>query len=172
MSECEEIGLLKMDFLGLKTMSILRECVTDINNIYGKDMKIADIPINDVESYKTISKGKTTGVFQLESAGMKSFMTELYQDINKKIKIVKDKKLSKIEEDEELERLGDYLFERLVAGISLYRPGPIDEIPNYIKNMINPDSIVYDTKELEDILNVTYGIIVYQEQVILMKTIR
>ena len=170
MSECEEIGLLKMDFLGLKTMSILRECVTDINNIYGKDMKIADIPINDVESYKTISKGKTTGVFQLESAGMKSFMTELYQDINKKIKIVKDKKLSKIEEDEELERLGDYLFERLVAGISLYRPGPIDEIPNYIKNMINPDSIVYDTKELEDILNVTYGIIVYQEQV--MATVR
>lgn len=166
MGECEEIGLLKVDFLGLKTMTVLKENVDDVNSIYGLDLEINTVPINDPLTYLNISKGKTAGVFQLESNGMTSFMTKLFQDVAGKIAhIDKDKKLSKEDKEKSYSDLGNVLFERLIAGISLYRPGPMDEIPRYIDGMLNPSHIMYDTPELQDILNVTYGVIVYQEQV-------
>lgn len=165
MGTVEELGLLKMDFLGLKTMTVLDENVKDINEVYEKNMKIDDIPINDPLTYENIAKGKTVGVFQLESSGMTSFMTKLFQDVTKKINEINKKHLSKEDKEIEYAKLGNVLFERLIAGISLYRPGPMDEIPRYIDGMLNPTHIVYDTPELENILNVTYGVIVYQEQV-------
>ena len=164
MGECEEIGLLKMDFLSLRTMTILQESVSDINNLYKKDISIDDIPLFDAKVYEHISKGNTTGVFQLESAGMTSFMGQLFQDVS--VEINKIKKLSKTKADIEFDNLGNQLFERVIAGISLYRPGPMDEIPNYIKGMLSPANVKYETPMLENILKTTYGVIVYQEQVI------
>ena len=149
--EVEQMGLLKMDFLGLRTMSVIDETLQDINKKRTASSQEAytleNIPMFDLSAYKHISEGKTAGVFQLESDGMTSFMKQLFQDI-----------------DSLDETNGVELFERLIAGISLYRPGPIDEIPNYINNMINQDDIHYDVDKLEPILNNTYGIIVYQEQ--------
>lgn len=158
MSEVEELGLLKMDFLGLKTMTVLQECVEDINRMYGKNLTIDTIPINDPKVFDFISKGLTKGVFQLEGAGMTSFMKDLFQDVHSKL--IQIKKSDK----EALEKFGEELFERVIAGISLYRPGPIGEIPNYIKGMLDSHNITYDTPELENVLNTTYGVIVYQEQ--------
>ncbi|WP_415286279.1 DNA polymerase III subunit alpha [Clostridium perfringens] len=149
MAECEEMGVLKMDFLGLRTMGVFSLTIKYINEKRIKEGKkpltLSDVPINDVNVYKYISQGNTFGVFQLESPGMTSFMEQLFQDVNKNSN-------------------GDELFERLIAGISLYRPGPIDEIPNYIKNMLNPNDIVYDMPQLKSILSNTYNVIVYQEQ--------
>lgn len=160
MFECEECGLLKMDFLGLRTMGVINRALVDINRKRKKEGKPAltykDIPINDPVVYDFISKGNTQGIFQLESAGMTSFMKELLQDAGKYIKL-------KTKED--LEKFGNELFERIIAGVSLYRPGPMDEIPNYINNMLHPDQIVYELPVLKNILESTYGIIVYQEQV-------
>lgn len=208
MTECEEIGLLKMDFLGLKTMAILQESVDDINKIYGLNMTIDDIPRDDPAVYSHIAKGYTKGVFQLESPGMTAFMVKLFQDVSKKIsdiehevlsnipstvnlpksvglsnldKAIKElhdnnKTLSKAEFDKyeellkKLAEFGNVLYERLIAGISLYRPGPISEIPTYIDGMLNPTHISYLAPQLESILNVTYGVLVYQEQV--MTTVR
>lgn len=170
MGECEEIGLLKMDFLGLKTMTILQEGVEDINRIHGLNMTIDDIPLNDVHVYEHISKGHTKGMFQLEGAGMTSFMTQLFQDVSKEIAKIKALPLSEDGQKEAYANLGDQLFERMIAGISLYRPGPMDEIPNYIKGMLNPSTVKYDTPMLEPILKTTFGVIVYQEQV--MQTVR
>lgn len=170
MGECEEIGLLKMDFLGLKTMTILQEGVEDINRIHGLNMTIDDIPLNDVHVYEHISKGHTKGMFQLEGAGMTSFMTQLFQDVHSEIAKIKALPLGVEGKEEAYAKLGDQLFERMIAGISLYRPGPMDEIPNYINGMLNPAMIKYDTPMLEPILNTTYGVIVYQEQV--MQTVR
>lgn len=148
MTECEDLGLLKMDFLGLKTMTHIANTLEAIKKNRGIDMKFVDIPIDDKDSYELLAKGLTSGLFQLESEGMRSFMTRLFGDIftNKNI-------------------TNEELFERLTAGISLYRPGPIDYIDDYLAGMRNSRSITYDTKELEPILKSTYGIIVYQEQV-------
>lgn len=160
MSECEEMGLLKMDFLGLRTMGVVGRALTDINPKRLKEGKEAvdflGIPTDDVKVYDFISKGNTEGVFQLESGGMTSFMKELFQDVHD---YVGNKNVT------EQKKIGRQLFERTIAGISLYRPGPIDEIPNYVKNMLNTQNITYETPQLESILNTTYGIIVYQEQV-------
>ena len=136
MTTIERLGLLKMDFLGLRTLTVIRDAVNNIKMTQGIDIDMDSIDMNDPETYEMISKGDTDGVFQLESAGMKEFMKEL--------------KPSSIED--------------IIAGISLYRPGPMDSIPQYIANK-NSGSIIYKHPLLENILNVTYGCIVYQEQV-------
>ena len=126
----EELGLLKMDFLGLRTLTVIQ------NAIHGA-FDVHDIDYNDKEVFDMISSGHTEGVFQLESAGMKNFM----------------------------KGLKPHSMEDIIAGISLYRPGPMDFIPKYIEGKNNQDNIQYDCKELEPILAPTYGCIVYQEQV-------
>lgn len=176
MSEVEELGLLKMDFLGLKTMSIIGRAIESINKNTGGNLKYLEIPFNDPYVYNEISKGKSYAVFQLESPGMRSFMTDLYSDVENKIKTIESKhKVKGFNNPEgkgdkeafmsEMKVFGQELFERLIAGVSLYRPGPMDYLPNYLKGMKNPDEIVYLTPMLEDILEPTYGTIVYQEQV-------
>ena len=126
----EELGLLKMDFLGLRNLTVIK------NAIEGK-LSLEDISYDDHNVFEMISAGKTEGVFQLESAGMKSFMKELKPES----------------------------LEDIIAGISLYRPGPMDFIPKYIAGKNDKNNIVYDCPELEPILSPTYGCIVYQEQV-------
>ena len=137
MTTLEELGLLKMDFLGLRTLTVIQNAVNLINRRREAPLNMHDIDYDDAKVYEMIASGKTEGVFQLESAGMKSFMKEL--------------KPSSLED--------------IIAGISLYRPGPMDFIPKYIKGKQNQASIVYDCPELEEILAPTYGCIVYQEQV-------
>lgn len=159
MGECEEIGLLKFDFLGLRTESVIKETLSDIKKVYGKEIGNYDIPINDVNVYANLlAKGKTEGVFQLESDGMTSVITQMYQDVPSCMKGMNEK---------ELNDFGYELYERNVAAVSLYRPGPMDEISTYINGMLDPTKVVYDTPELESILNTTYGVLVYQEQVML-----
>lgn len=142
MTTLEELGLLKMDFLGLRTLTVMNDAVKMAKANRGVDIDLDKIDFNDKEVYKMIGEGKTCGVFQLESPGMTSFMKELKPDS----------------------------LEDIIAGISLYRPGPMAEIPKYIEGKRNPDKVTYITKELEPILNVTYGCLVYQEQV--MQTVR
>ncbi len=137
MTTLEELGLLKMDFLGLRTLTVIQDAVNLINKKSKTPLNIEKINYEDPKVYEMISAGKTEGIFQLESAGMTSFMKELKPSC----------------------------LEDIVAGISLYRPGPMDFIPKYIKGKKNQQSIVYDTPELEEILAPTYGCIVYQEQV-------
>lgn len=137
MGTLEELGLLKMDFLGLRTLTVMRDAVDMIKKGRGIDIDLDKIDFNDKEVYKMIGEGKTVGVFQLESPGMTSFMKELKPDN----------------------------LEDIIAGISLYRPGPMSEIPRYIEGKRNPEKTHYETPELESILNVTYGVMVYQEQV-------
>lgn len=174
MVECEEMGLLKMDFLGLRNLSVISGALKLINKKREKEglkpLKMDDIPITDPYAYKHIQAGNTLGVFQLESAGMTDLVSKTYLDIEEYVK--------KYDENPIVDENGigvyseefDALFERLIALISLYRPGPMDEIPNYLRNMANPDSIEYDIPEMEELLSNTYGIIVYQEQV--MHTVR
>ena len=133
----EELGLLKMDFLGLRTLTVIRDAVDLIYKNYNKKIDIDSLDTNDPNVYKLIGEGKTTGVFQLESAGMTQFMTELKPTT----------------------------LEDVIAGISLYRPGPMEQIPRYIRNKNNTGKIKYHHPLLENILNVTYGCMVYQEQV-------
>ena len=137
MVQLEELGLLKMDFLGLRTLTVLKDAVKNIKASKGINVDIDHIDLNDKKVLDFIGTGKTEGVFQLESAGMQNFMKELRPQS----------------------------FEDIVAGISLYRPGPMDFIPDYIKGKNNPQDIHYMTSELESILEPTYGCIVYQEQV-------
>ena len=137
MTTLEELGLLKMDFLGLRTLTVIQNAVKLINRRRETPLDIYDIDSADPKVYEMIAAAKTEGVFQLESGGMKGFMKEL--------------KPSSLED--------------IIAGISLYRPGPMDFIPRYIKGKQNQSSIVYDCPELEEILAPTYGCIVYQEQV-------
>ena len=127
----------KDGFSGLRTLTVLKDSVKNIKASRGIDVDIDHIDFNDKGTLDFIGTGKTEGVFQLESAGMQSFMKEL----------------------------SPQSFEDIVAGISLYRPGPMDFIPNYIKGKNNPKEISYVTPELESILEPTYGCIVYQEQV-------
>lgn len=174
MVECEEMGLLKMDFLGLRNLSVIAGALKLINKDRVKKglplLGMNDIPITDPYTYKHIQAGNTVGVFQLESPGMTDLVSKTYLDIDRFVK--------KYEENPEVDEKGvgvfseefDALFERLIALISLYRPGPMDEIPNYLRNMANPKDIEYDIPEMEDLLSNTYGIIVYQEQV--MHTVR
>lgn len=133
----EHLGLLKMDFLGLRTLTVIRDTIENIKKNHGTTIDISKIDFDDQAVYKMISDGDTDGVFQLESGGMQSFM--------------KDLSPSSIED--------------IIAGISLYRPGPMDSIPRYVANKKNPDNITYKHPLLENILDVTYGCIVYQEQV-------
>lgn len=160
MSECEECGLLKMDFLGLRTMGVINRALVDINNKRRQEGKpeltYSDIPINDPAVYDFIAKGNTSGVFQFEGAGITTFVKDLFQDAGT---------YTKLQTQDELDQFGNELFERLIAGVSLYRPGPMDEIPNYLANMTNPSQITYETPLVEGILKNTYGVIVYQEQV-------
>ena len=137
MVQLEELGLLKMDFLGLRTLTVLKDAVKNIKASTGIEVDIDHIDYNDKKVLDFIGTGKTEGVFQLESTGMQNFMKELKPQN----------------------------FEDIVAGISLYRPGPMDFIPDYIKGKNNREEIVYVTPELESILEPTYGCIVYQEQV-------
>ncbi len=154
MTTLEELGLLKMDFLGLRTLTVIHDAVDMVNRRlqkmdqqseeFQKAMSIHSVPLNmeqidmaDSKVYELIASGKTEGIFQLESPGMKNFMKELKPEN----------------------------IEDVIAGISLYRPGPMDFIPKYIQGKKNKDSVTYDCKELEPILEPTYGCIVYQEQV-------
>lgn len=137
MTTLEELGILKMDFLGLRTLTVVENAVKEIKRNYGIDVDIDNIGDDDPEVYELISQGKTEGVFQLESGGMKQFMKEL--------------KPTRLED--------------LIAGISLYRPGPMDFIPKYVKGKNSGEEIQYTSPKLEPILKNTYGCIVYQEQV-------
>ena len=137
MTTLEELGLLKMDFLGLRTLTVIQDAVKLASRSSGKDINMEQIDYNDKAVLDSIGTGRTDGIFQLESGGMKSFMKEL-----------KPQNL-----------------EDIIAGISLYRPGPMDFIPQYIKGKNHTDNITYDCPQLEPILAPTYGCIVYQEQV-------
>ncbi len=137
MTTLEELGLLKMDFLGLRTLTVIRDAVELASRSAGREINMDTIDYDDQAVYDSIGSGRTDGVFQLESGGMKNFMKEL-----------KPRSL-----------------EDIIAGISLYRPGPMDFIPQYIKGKNHPDLITYDCPQLEGILEPTYGCIVYQEQV-------
>ena len=132
----ERLGLLKVDFLGLRTLTVIRDTLALLRE-KGLQLNSLDIPMNDPEVYAMISAGQTDGVFQLESSGMRSFLMNM-QPQN---------------------------FEDIIAAISLYRPGPMDSIPTYIANRKNPEKIQYLHERLEPILSVTYGCIIYQEQV-------
>ena len=136
MTSLEELGLLKMDFLGLRNLTVIDETEKYIKR-NSPDFSIEKIPLDDSETYNMMGKGKTLGVFQFESDGMKNV----------------------------LRQLGPRSIEDLTAVLSLYRPGPMDSIPKYIENRHNPEKIIYDTPLLKPILDVTYGCIVYQEQV-------
>lgn len=137
MTTLEELGLLKMDFLGLRTLTVIQDATRMASKRTGKTIDIDKIDYDDSAVYASLGTGKTDGVFQLESSGMKGFMKEL-----------KPKNM-----------------EDVIAGISLYRPGPMDFIPQYIKGKEHPENITYDCPQLEEILKPTYGCIVYQEQV-------
>lgn len=134
MGTLEELGLLKMDFLGLRTLTVMKDAVELVKESKNIDIDLDHIDFDDKEVYKMIGEGKTVGVFQLESPGMTNFMKDLKPDN----------------------------LEDIIAGISLYRPGPMAEIPRYIENKRNPENIEYLTKELEPVLDVTYGVMVYQ----------
>ncbi len=137
MTTIERLGLLKMDFLGLRTLTVIRDAVEHIKNNYGIKVDTGNLGFDDRAVYEMISAGETDGVFQLESSGMKQFMKELKPNS----------------------------LEDIIAGISLYRPGPMDSIPLYIANKNNKGVVKYKHPMLEHILDVTYGCIVYQEQV-------
>ncbi|MBR6033237.1 MAG: DNA polymerase III subunit alpha [Clostridia bacterium] len=136
MTTLEELGLLKMDFLGLRTLTVIDDAIKYVKQNRGIDVEF-DKEMNDPKVYKLWAEGKSLGIFQFESQGMTNFMKELKPDG----------------------------LEDIIAGVSLYRPGPMDQIPRYIKNKLHPDNIEYTHPALEPILHVTYGCMVYQEQV-------
>lgn len=142
MTTLEELGLLKMDFLGLRTLTVIRDALDlielnrDIKG-YTDHIDFSKMEYDDDEVFETLSQGNTLGVFQLESSGMRNFMKQLKPNS----------------------------FEDIVAGISLFRPGPMDSIPTYIENKNNPEKVTYINDKLRPILEVTYGCLVYQEQV-------
>ena len=137
MTTLEELGLLKMDFLGLRTLTVIQDSLKMIKANHGRDIVFSEMKYDDPLVYENLSAANTLGVFQLESGGMRQFLKELRPDD----------------------------FEEIIAGISLYRPGPMESIPLYIKNKNNPDQIEYIHEKLRPILEVTNGILVYQEQV-------
>lgn len=135
--EVEEVGMLKMDFLGLRTLTDIKKAKDYIYETTGNVVDFEKLGYDDINVYKLIGSGETDAVFQLESAGMKSFMKQLQPES----------------------------LEDIIAGISLYRPGPMDSIPQYVESKKNPEKVTYLHPMLEPILNVTYGCLVYQEQV-------
>ena len=136
----EEVGMLKMDFLGLKTLSIIKECLSNIKKSRGIEFDIEQIPIDDEETYRLYSRGDTTSVFQFESPGMKKWLKELVPN----------------------------RFEDLIAMNALYRPGPMDYIPSFVARKHGREPISYDLPDMEEFLQDTYGVTVYQEQVMLL----
>lgn len=139
-SVIEETGLIKMDFLGLKTLSIIKEALENIKQTTGEDVDISTISLEDPKTYELYSQGKTTGTFQFESAGMQKYLKELQPS----------------------------KFEDLIAMNALYRPGPMDYIPSFVARKHGREEIAYDIPIMERYLNDTYGITVYQEQVMLL----
>lgn len=136
MTTLEELGLLKMDFLGLRNLTVIQHTIEMVKENHGVDVEF-DKEMNDPKVYKLWRDGNTSGIFQFESQGMTNFMKDLKPDC----------------------------LEDLIAGVSLYRPGPMDQIPRYVKGKLNPGHNEYTHPRLEPILNVTYGCMVYQEQV-------
>ena len=136
MTTLEELGLLKMDFLGLRTLTVIQDTINLVKKNRGIDVEF-DKDMNDEKVYKLWQNGESTGIFQFESQGMTNFMKELKADC----------------------------LEDIIAGVSLYRPGPMDQIPRYIANKLDPEHAVYTHPSLKPILEVTYGCMVYQEQV-------
>ena len=136
-SVVENAGLLKMDFLGLRNLTIIKDCVKIINKLHNININIDDLPLNDSLTFEIFQRGETTGIFQFSSEGMKSHLKNLRPD----------------------------KFDDLIAMNALYRPGPIEYIPNYIKRKHGEEEIKYDLNEMEEFLSSTYGITVYQEQV-------
>lgn len=139
----ESTGLIKMDFLGLQTLTIIKETLENIKHRYGKELDIDSIPLDDKKTFELFSDGKTVATFQFESAGMRKYLTELKPD----------------------------RFEDLIAMNALYRPGPMEYIPDYINRRHGREDIRYDLPEMEEVLKETYGITVYQEQVMLLSRI-
>ncbi|MCE5263529.1 MAG: DNA polymerase III subunit alpha [Deltaproteobacteria bacterium] len=137
MTEIADVGLTKFDFLGLKTLTVIKDAVGFVREGRGLDVDLADIPLNDRKTYELLMRGNTDGIFQLESSGMKDVLVRMKPDC----------------------------IEDVIALIALYRPGPMDNIPEFIARKQGKTKIVYETPELEAILKETYGIIVYQEQV-------
>lgn len=137
MKTLEQLGLLKMDFLGLRTLSVVHDAVELVRSTHGQAPNVYKMDYDDPNVYRMLSQGDTDGVFQLESSGMRSFMKELCPSC----------------------------FEDIIAGIALYRPGPMQSIPKYIEGKKHPESVQYLHPILENVLNVTYGCMVYQEQV-------
>jgi DNA polymerase-3 subunit alpha len=136
----EDAGLLKMDFLGLKTLNIISSTLANIKKRFNKDIDIDTIPLDDEKTYQLLSRGDTTGVFQLESAGMRKYLLDLKPE----------------------------RFEDVIAMVALYRPGPMDKIPSFINRKQGKEKIEYDIPVMEEYLNDTYGITIYQEQVMLL----
>ncbi|MBK7183112.1 MAG: DNA polymerase III subunit alpha [Bacteroidetes bacterium] len=136
----EDAGVIKMDFLGLKTLTILRDALRMIKQNHGVDIVIDDVPLDDLKTFELYQRGDTNGTFQFESAGMQKYLKELKPD----------------------------KFADLIAMNALYRPGPIEYIPNFIKRKHGLEPVVYDLAEMEEYLSDTYGITVYQEQVMLL----
>ncbi len=137
MNPIEDLGLLKFDFLGLSNLTVIKNALRIIKRVYKKDIVITDIPIDDESTFKLLSNGDTTGVFQLESAGMKRYLRDLKPD----------------------------KFEDIIAMVSLYRPGPMQWIEDFINRKHRPELVTYGHPKMESALKETYGIIVYQEQV-------
>lgn len=138
MGPIEQIGLLKMDFLGLSNLTIIKNSLRIIKKVYGKDIDIDSLPLDDEKTFKLFQRGDTTGVFQLESAGMKRYLKDLKPTV----------------------------FEDIIAMVALYRPGPMAEFPRFIDGKNNPDTISYPHPSLEPVLKNTYGVMVFQEQII------
>lgn len=139
-SVAEEAGLLKMDFLGLKTLTIIKDAVKIVKYVYGVELDIEEVPLDDPETYKLFQRGETIGIFQYESAGMQKYMKELQPT----------------------------QFRDLIAMNALYRPGPLEYIPNFVARRHGREAITYDLPDMEEYLKETYGITVYQEQVMLL----
>jgi len=138
MKSIEDIGLLKMDFLGLKNLTILRRAVEIVENTKKISVNLKAIPMDDKKTFELLQSGDTTGIFQLESSGMRRYLVELKPT----------------------------RFEDIIAMISLYRPGPMEWIPNYIRGKHHPETVKYIHKDLESILRETHGVAIYQEQIL------
>ncbi len=137
MNPIEELGLLKMDFLGLSNLTIIKNALRIVKRVYGTDLEISDIPAEDAATYELLQKGDTTGVFQLESSGMKRYLKDLKPTV----------------------------FEDIVAMVALYRPGPMQFIEDFVERKHGRRKITYSHPKMEDALKNTYGVLVYQEQV-------
>lgn len=138
--EVESVGLIKMDFLGLRTLSIIKDAVLNVKDVHGADLDIDNIPLDDAETYDVFARGDTTGLFQFESPGMKKHLRNLKPN----------------------------RFEDLIAMNALYRPGPMEYIPNFIARKHGFEPVTYEIADMEEYLSDTYGITVYQEQVMLL----